>query len=139
MSSTAAAEAAARRAREARRRALMAQIRAVQAEITQAEGVKAKLSSQSSALGGKVGKWSTRSGSFSSSSMGEVVVANKFEGKSAVSVKAKLPEPVSRMGKTSSSVSGVQGAVSGQIGKLDIYIQKLEREKAQLEAALAAI
>ena len=71
--------------------------------------------------------------------MAPVVVTDRFEGDAAERISIRLPQPIAEMDSTRASALGVQGEISTQLAKLDLYINKLEDEKDKLLAELAAI
>ena len=126
-------------ARLAKRMALMQAIHGIQVMINAARAVQRKLQNINNQISNSLNVWTSSLSAFQSSVMAPVVVTDKFEGNSAQTISAKLPDPIAEMDSSKSSAEGVQGEIGVQIEKLEIYISEKETKIAELRAQLAAI
>lgn len=126
-------------AKMAKRAVIREAIKRVQAKIDAARDVKTALNNINRQIADAVNRWANKLASFQSSVMAPVMVTDKFEGEAAERISIRLPQPIAEMENTRASAQGVQGEISVQLTKLDLYIAKLEDEKDKLIAELAAI
>ena len=122
-----------------RRRELQAALQKIQSEITKVLSIKTILTAVNAGIATSLTQWGNQLSSFQASVMAPVVVTDKFEGESATKISTKLPEPINKMAEIGAAALVVQDDIAEQISKLEIYIEKLEVEKAALEAELASI
>ncbi|MBD5395737.1 MAG: hypothetical protein HDR71_16075 [Lachnospiraceae bacterium] len=126
-------------AKMAQRAIIREAIKRVQEKIDAAREVKIALNNINRQIADAVNRWARTLASFQSSVMAPVVVTDRFEGDAAERISIRLPQPIAEMESTRASAQGVQGEISTQLAKLDLYINKLEDEKDKLLAELAAI
>ena len=119
--------------------ALMQAIHGIQVMINAARAVQRKLQNINNQISNSLNVWTSSLSAFQSSVMAPVVVMDKFEGNSAQTISARLPDPIAEMDSSKSSAEGVQGEIGVQIEKLEIYISEKEMKIAELRAQLAAI
>ena len=126
-------------AKMAKRAIIREAIKRVQEKIDAARKVKIALNNINRQIADAVNRWARTLASFQSSVMAPVVVTDRFEGDAAERISIRLPQPIAEMESTRASAQAVQGEISTQLAKLDLYINKLEDEKDKLLAELAAI
>ena len=126
-------------AKMAKRAIIREAIKRVQEKIDAAREVKIALNNINRQIADAVNRWARTLASFQSSVMAPVVVTDRFEGDAAERISIRLPQPIAEMESTRASAQGVQGEISTQLAKLDLYLNKLEDEKDKLLAELAAI
>ena len=126
-------------AKSAMRKAIMEKIKKLKDKVRKAKEVKREIKQVKSQIDNDISMWERSLGAFESSPMAPVKVTDKFEGESAETISAKIPEPIDIMQETVSGAQDVQNEVDVQLDKLDAYIELLEQQIEALYAQLAAI
>lgn len=128
------------KAKEAKRKAIQSQIDQWNKKLSKADSQRIALTAEQFKLNAYLGEWDAQKSTYNGSNiLSEVVILNVFEGVCADKIKDDLTDSVTQMDQTYRRISGMSIHIGEQVGRLNRYINIINKELTSLINELNSI